>query len=212
MLNIKDLSNPELPNQANYEDALRIALEAFNRKDPARLAANAGARFEDRAVIVPHLDREIMLDLNSMKFTIKGTTDEAPIWLSILTIHYINNASGVAPAGELTHFREFKEGQFYEPAFNQKTKDVLISFYGKDPSPMVAAGRKLGGIIRDLGDASVELAYFPYLPITCIVWRGDDEFPPEAGVLFDKTAELFFSAEDMAVAGQMAVVELIKAS
>jgi len=56
------------------------------------------------------------------------------------------------------------------------------------------------------------LAYFPYLPITCLVWKGDDEFPPEATVLFDETAELFFSAEDMAVAGEMAVLELVKAA
>jgi hypothetical protein len=44
------------------------------------------------------------------------------------------------------------------------------------------------------------------------LWKGDDEFPPEASVLFDETADLFFSAEDMAVAGQMAVLELLKAS
>jgi hypothetical protein len=63
-----------------------------------------------------------------------------------------------------------------------------------------------------MGDAAVELSYFPFVPITCILWKGDEEFPAEAAVLFDETAELFFSAEDMAVAGQMAVLELVKAS
>ena len=62
----------------------------------------------------------------------------------------------------------------------------------------------------DSADAALELPYFPFLPIICMVWKGDEEFPPEASVLFDETAELYFSAEDMAVAAQMAVLELMR--
>jgi len=212
MLNIKDLSRPELPTQDNYEQALKIGLEVFNRKDPGRLAIKAGARFEDRRLIVPHLDRAVVLDVETQRFSIEATGEEAPIWLAILTLHYTNNADGRQPTGNLQHFREFKDGQFYEPAFNRRTKEILIQVFGNDPAPMITAGEKLNGKIVDAGDASVELTYFPCLPITCIVWKGDEEFPPEAAVLFDETADLYFSAEDMAVAGQMAVLELLKAS
>ncbi len=211
MLNIKDLSHPELPKQDNYEQALKIGLEIFSRKDPGRTAEKAGATFEGRSVIVPHLNRKIVLDVDTQRFSIVETGEEAAIWLAILTVHYLNNASGMQPTGNLRHFREFKEGHFYEPAFNRRTRDVLISVFGNDPDLLLGAGRKLHGRIIQTGDAAVELAYFPCLPITCIVWRGDDEFPAEASVLFDETANNFFSAEDMAVAGQMAVLELVKA-
>jgi len=212
MLNIKDLSSPDLPKQDNYEQALKLGLEVFNRKDPGRVADKAAARFQDRRVVLPYLNREIVLDVDTHRFTVMPGGEEAPIWLGILAIHYLNAAEGRQPTGRLTHFREFKEGQFYEPAFNRRTKDVLIAVFGKDPTPMIRAGEKLGGKIVSGGDAAVRLSYFPCLPITCIVWKGDDEFPPEASVLFDETAELFFSAEDMAVAGQMAVLELLKAA
>lgn len=212
MLNIKDLSGPALPKQDNYERALKIGLEAFARKDPGRVAEKAGAEFAQRRIILPHLDRHIVLDVDSRSFTIRETGEESPIWLNILAIHYLNNADGRQPLGKLKHFREFKEGSFYEPAFNRRTRDILIAVFGTNPEPVKEAGRKLGGKIIDSGDAAVELAYFPMLPITCLVWRGDDEFPAEASVLFDETADLFFSAEDMAVAGQMAVLELMKAA
>ncbi len=212
MLNIKDLSHPELPKQDNYEQALKIGLEIFRRKDPGRVAQKAGALFVGRSVIVPHLDRQIVLNADTHRFSIKGTDEEAPIWLSILTIHYLNSADGRQPTGRLKHFREFKEGHFYEPAFNRRTKEILIQVFGKDPSPMIAAARRLNGKILETGDAAAELPYFPCLPITCIIWKGDDEFPAEASVLFDETADLFFGAEDMAVAGQMAVLELLKAA
>lgn len=210
MLNIKDLSRPELPVQDNYEQALRLGLESFQRKAPGRIAVKAGARYEDRCVIVPHLDRELVIDLKSQKFHVKETGEEAPIWLAILTLHYLNNADGRPPTGKLKHFREFKDGHFYEPAFNRRTKEILVSVFGNDPAAMIAAGERLKGEILDTGDAAVRLNYFPYLPITCILWKGDEEFPPEASVLFDESADLYFSAEDMAVAGQMAVLELLK--
>jgi len=212
MITIKDLSQPELPKQDNYEQALRIGLETFGRKDPGRVAQKAGADLVGRTLIIPHLDREIVLDADSHHFSIRQTGEEAAIWLAILTLHYLNNADGRRPSGRLKHFREFKDGHFYEPAFNRRTKDILITVFGKDPAAMVRAGERLKGKILQTGDAAVELMYFPYLPISCILWQGDDEFPPEASVLFDETADFFFSAEDMAVAGQMAVLEMLKAS
>ena len=212
MLNIKDLSRPELPKQDNYEQALRFGLEIFGRKDPGRVAEKAGARMVGRSVIIPHLDREIIFNIDISRFSIKDTEEEAPIWLAILTLHYLNNADGRLPSGRLRHFREFKDGHFYEPAFNRRTRDILISMFGNDPGLMAKAGTKLNGKAIQTGDAAVELPYFPCMPITCILWKGDEEFPPEASVLFDETADLFFSAEDMAVAGQMAVLELLKAA
>ncbi len=212
MLNIRDLSHPELPKQDNYEQALKIALEIFTKKDPGSVAEKARAIFQAKSIIVPHLNRRIMLDLDAQRFSIVETGEEVQMWLAILTIHYLNNATGVRPTGNLKHFREFKEGHFYEPAFNRRTRDALIDVFGNNPSPMLRAGEQLKGKMVQTGDAGVELAYFPCLPITCILWKGDEEFPPEASVVFDETADKFFSAEDMAVAGQMAVLELIKAS
>ncbi len=212
MLNIKDLSRPELPTQDNYEQALKIGLEIFARKDPGRAAEKARAEMMGRSLIIPHLDRSIVLNVDTHRFTIRETGEEAPIWLAILTLHYLNSADGRHPTSKLKHFREFKDGHFYEPAFNRRTKDVLIRVFGEDPAPMIPAAEKLKGKILQTGDASVELPYFPCVPVTCIVWRGDEEFPAEASVLFDETADLFFSAEDMAVAGQMAVLELLRAA
>jgi hypothetical protein len=212
MLNTTDLSSPELPKQDNYEQALKIALEAFLRKDPGRVADKAAAEFVNRCVIVPHLERRIVFDVDSHRFSFMETDQEVPIWLAILTLHYLNNADGRQPIGRLKHFREFKEGHFYEPAFNRRTRDILVSVFGDNPKAMIAGAERLKGKILQTADAAVELAYFPCLPVTCILWQGDEEFPAEASVLFDETADRFFSAEDMAVAGQMVVLELLKAS
>ncbi len=210
MLTVKDVNKLDLPKQDNYERALAIGLEIFSRKDPKWIAEKAGASISDGNLVIPHLNMNILLDLKIQNFTIQETGQEAPIWLSILCLHYLNSAEGSKPTGKLKHFREFKDGVFYEPAFNRRTKEILIAVFGQDPSPMVEAGQTLNGKPLDSGDAAIELPYFPFVPITCVVWKGDDEFPPEASVLFDETAEIYFSAEDMAVAAQMAVLELMR--
>jgi hypothetical protein len=212
MLTVKDFNKLDLPKQDNYEKALEIGLDIFSRKDPAWIANKAGATFSGQNLAVPHLNMLVQLDLETKKFSIQETGAEAPIWLSILCLHYLNSATGEKPRGQLKHFREFKDGAFYEPAFNRRTKEILIAVFGRDPSPMIEAGLALGGKVLDNGDAAIELPYFPFLPITCVVWKGDDEFPPEASVLFDETAGFYFSAEDMAVAAQMAVLELMRRS
>ena len=93
--------------------------------------------------------------MDTQRFSIKETDEEAPIWLAILTLHYLNNADGRQPTSRLKHFREFKDGHFYEPAFNRRTKEILIQVFGKDPAPMIAAARKLKGKVLETGDASV---------------------------------------------------------
>ena len=212
MLTVTDFNKLDLPKQDNYEKALEIGLDIFSRKDPAWIANKAGTTISGHNLAVPHLNMLVQLDLETKKFSIQETGAEAPIWLSILCLHYLNSATGEKPRGRLKHFREFKDGAFYEPAFNRRTKEILIAVFGRDPSPMIEAGLTLGGKVLDNGDAAIELPYFPFLPITCVVWKGDDEFPPEASVLFDETAGFYFSAEDMAVSAQMAVLELMRRS
>jgi hypothetical protein len=185
---------------------LKIGLECSDEKIRAGRRKGQGP-FEPISHC-SHLDRRIASKMDTQRVD-QGNCEETGGYTHL---HYLNNADGRQPTGRLKHFREFKDGHFYEPAFNRRTKEILIQVFGKDPAPMIAAAGKLKGKVLETGDAAVELPYFPCLPITCILWKGDDEFPPEATVLFDETADLFFSAEDMAVAGQMAVLELLKAA
>ncbi|MBW1912080.1 MAG: DUF3786 domain-containing protein, partial [Deltaproteobacteria bacterium] len=49
----------------------------------------------------------------------------------------------------------------------------------------------------------------PLAPLALVLWKGDDEFPPEGNILFDKNISKILSAEDMAWLAGMAVYPLI---
>ena len=61
----------------------------------------------------------------------------------------------------------------------------------------------------EFGDHSVSLLALPKVPVSLILYEGDDEFPPEANILFDKSISLILSAEDTAWLAGMVVYPLI---
>ena len=62
------------------------------------------------------------------------------------------------------------------------------------------------------GDVGFLFRPFPKIPIRMILWQGDDEFPPEANILFDAGVAKILSAEDIAWLAGMVVYRLIALS
>ena len=47
------------------------------------------------------------------------------------------------------------------------------------------------------------------MPMTYILWKGDEEFPATVQLLFDRSVEGYLSLEDIVVVGEMATSRLI---
>jgi hypothetical protein len=66
-----------------------------------------------------------------------------------------------------------------------------------------------GAKLFNQGDFSVVIKALPLVPVALILWKGDEEFPPEGTLLFDKTVSKILSAEDIAWLAGMVVYPLI---
>ncbi|MCL2879589.1 MAG: DUF3786 domain-containing protein, partial [Treponema sp.] len=55
----------------------------------------------------------------------------------------------------------------------------------------------------DNGDAGYRFEFINGLYINLILWEGDDEFPPQAQMLFDDNFVFAFTAEDIAAVGDV---------
>jgi hypothetical protein len=60
------------------------------------------------------------------------------------------------------------------------------------------------------GDAGYRFDFFNGLYMSFLVWAPDDEFPPSAQILFDDNFSMAFTAEDIAVVGDVAIDHLKK--
>jgi hypothetical protein len=74
---------------------------------------------------------------------------------------------------------------------------------------LAAASETLNGKQIASGDAGFEFLFFPKMPVQLIVWEGDEEFAPEASIVFDATIGRIFSPEDIAWLAGMVVYRLI---
>ena len=116
---------------------------------------------------------------------------------AILILDYFTRASGAPLTGDLITYQELPDGLNYVGVFATRTTQPLVANFGQAPERFAAAAPRLGGTPADYGDLAFTFPAFPRVPLTYVLWKGDDEFPPEASILFDSTVSGYLSNDDI---------------
>ena len=136
---------------------------------------------------------------------------EVPLQEQVLILHYLEGCAHRQPTtGKWIAYREIPGASFYFAAFVKRAVDPLKKVFGQDIDRFTLAVDRLGGGKPiEPGDAGVEFTVFPHIPIQLILYAGDDEFPPEANILFDQSIGSLLSPEDVAWLAGMVVYRLM---
>lgn len=138
---------------------------------------------------------------------------EIPVHTRLLLIHYLIYAKDTAAVtGEEIPFHSIRGVSHFEAAFIRETIPPLKKAFEGHTDRFIQSGKALHGTICTYGDASVRLQLFPLIAITYILWEGDDEFPMNINVLFDKGITDCTHPEDVPVLGSYGAKQLIEAS
>ena len=128
----------------------------------------------------------------------------------ILILHYFTLAEGTPAVGRLITYKQIPGGISYYPAFSQRAIAPLVNRFGQNPELLISAAAKLGGREADYGDMSVTVNAFDYVPITLVLWRGDEELAPNGNILFDANISDYLSTEDVTVLSETIIWKLVK--
>jgi hypothetical protein len=129
---------------------------------------------------------------------------------AVLILHYLIGLlqHGFHTSGEWISFKETRDGKLFWPAFQESAIKSLVQSFQSDPEGLIRAMQeRLGGRKVEGGDVAVELVTFPGVLVRLIFWKGDEELPPEASLLFDRGLTEIYSTEDVAVLLLLAVVQ-----
>lgn len=200
----------------NNKDAVPLAhyQARFAALDPEESARRCALAFDTDAgaFLVPVLNHPLRIAWPGFSITPQRPEECPPILLSapsqILMIRYLNEGVHAAPTGRFLTYREFPWGEVYDSNFQGRCVKRLAASFGSRLADFARGAERLGGTRLDLGDCSYELAFLPDFAIRLIVRAGDDEFPPTAQFLFSDNIALAFSAEDLAVVGEVAITAL----
>jgi hypothetical protein len=196
------------PRDSSYSAAEEKAWEDLIHLDSKNIAKNSLAGYDGRTFTLTVLDEVVEVDKWEGLVTSTARHDK---FFEILVLHYLIGCHAGGPDGELVLFRQLKGGDAYNDTFHRRVNDRLAKAFGEDPEALARAGGRLNGTKRSKGNASVELLLFPKVPVTVIVWRGDEEVPASSTILFDRSIGGIFPTEDVAVAGSFIVEKLVRA-
>ena len=76
--------------------------------------------------------------------------------------------------------------------------------------PLPAAAETVGGVKIDVGDCGYAFQVLPRVQLAIVYWLGDEEFPPQAQVLFDAAASHYLPVDGLALLGSDLVRRLLK--
>jgi len=199
--------------EAAYRDAFELAKKQLLALDITQVCAYSGARLIAQSPIpkleLLYLNSPIFLELPSCDFSTANSI-EVHIWDQILLLHYLANAKSESTISRQIGFKELKSAALYYQLFEARCLKQLIKAFGSQPDLLVETAQALGGQILQTGDAGVRLQVLPKIPISCVLWKADDEFPASASILFESTIEQYLSAEDIVVMCQRMVLKLLK--
>lgn len=107
----------------------------------------------------------------------------------LMVLVYLTEAKEIKPTHTWISEKDLKGGSTFFRGPHSLQVEELEDLYGKDPDAFLKAGKKLGGNEILYGDKGFALEVLPKVPLAYILWKGDEEFPPKIGVLFDSTIE-----------------------
>lgn len=200
--------------QTNYRPALELAQRSLRSLDPVAVAERSGAEVihleSSQELRLRLLGREYCIPLPEALVYDLATGSEAGTSTTLVILHYLATADGSPVSRQWIPFRSLPGGNVYERAFRQQCLDPLISTFGSAPEAMPPAAEALAGVKATLGDVSYLFQALPHLPMTCVLWLGDEEQGAEANLLFDAVAPHYLPTEDLAALGRMLAFGLIR--
>jgi hypothetical protein len=158
---------------------------------------------------VPFLGRDFQITHPGCSFA--DTADPAapiPLQEQVLILHYLQR-SQPRLSGRWIAYREIPGAGFYFGAFVKRAVEPLKKVFGSNAQAFQKAAAKLSGKPIETGSAGFEFKVLPFAPLRMILWEGDDEFPPEANILFDDSVGGYLSPEDAAWLASLTVYRLM---
>jgi len=186
-------------------------LAGLDRQKTSQRAKCQYHRSPERYVI-KLLNTEYVVNLAAQQiFSTQPGSEPAEFLEQLCLLAYLINAKDLPLTDKLVSAESLPGGEFFFRGPHLLPTQKLEETFGDKPDLLYEAGTRLNAGRRDFGDASVQLLVLPRIPLTFVIWAGDEEFPARASILFDETAGCHLLLDALLAATNLAVDALVKA-
>jgi len=193
--------------------AYKLACERLaGIKDIEQQCHNTGTQYiaSEKTVIIDHLNQSYRISYPDGEVSPANGDEAVPIKDKILILDYFTRAKGTPLSDKKITYKELHDGINYFATFSKRTIQPLVTFFGGEPEQLLKTARILGGQRADYGDTAVTINAFSRVPVTIVLWKGDDEFAPEGSLLFDSTISDYLTNDDIHTLCENIVWKLVR--
>lgn len=197
--------------EQGFELSYRLAREQLARiGDIQEQCRKSSAQYiSPHEVVLNYLNQPYRIMIPSGEVLLENDSADVPLRDKILILHYFTGAKGTPATGKLIAYKQLHGGVSYFPAFSQRAVGPLVKNFGTKPELLKKAAAILGGREAQHGDVSVTINGFDRVPITLVLWAGDEEVAPNGSILFDANISDYLSTEDVTVLSETIVWKLV---
>ena len=178
-----------------YTNAVNLGKEALEKLDPQEVCANSGVMWDDGEYIIPWMGESVRFN--------DGKIEEQIIWYHYLTAKGPRDMKG----GYIT-YKQVPGGAIYNDNFIKRAVKPMVKAFSYDLDGFLKRGEMMGGWQIPMGHMAFTLKLLPYVPLTYVIWQGDDEVPASGNILYDETAPEWLCAEDLVVVASLPVYKM----
>ena len=179
--------------------------ERFRNLDPAEAAARTGAKWDGKEFYLNLLGREYAIAHPDYALRALDGGNLPPLPTQTFLLRYLMESKQVSWSGQWKTFREMPWGEMYIKPYTGRVLTRAAFTFGFRLDAFRAACEKIGATALKHGDAGYQFNLIGDFMIQILVWEGDDEFPPNAQVIYSDNFADGFAAEDRVVAGDILI-------
>ncbi|MBO5868212.1 MAG: DUF3786 domain-containing protein, partial [Oscillospiraceae bacterium] len=190
----------------NHKEEVPFAYyeEKFRALDPADATARlAGIGWGGGCFSVKLLGREFQISHPDYAITAADGGAVPPLPTQTFLLRYLLECKDVTWGGQWKTFREMPWGELYIKPYTGRVLTRAAFTFGTRLDAFRAAAEKMGATAVPHGDAGYLFELVGGYRMQILAWAGDEEFPPNAQILYSDNFADGFAAEDRVVAGDI---------
>ena len=180
--------------------------EKFRTLEPETVAQRLrDVKWDGKEFFVSLLGREFAIAHPDYAIRVTDGGKLPPLPTQTFLLRYLLESRDVSWAGQWKTFREMPWGEMYIKPYTGRVLTRAAFTFGTRVAAFKAAAEKMGAESVKHGDAGYRFDLIGGYQMQILVWEGDDEFPPNAQVLYSDNFADGFAAEDRVVAGDILI-------
>ena len=179
--------------------------EQFAALAPEAAVARMGAKWDGKEFYVNLMGKTYAI--SHPVYAIRGVDGGAlpPLSVQTFLLRYLLESKSTPWGGTWKTFREMPWGEMYIKPYTGRVLTRAAFTLGTRVAAFKAAAEKMGATALKHGDAGYQFNLIGNYQMQIMVWEGDEEFPPNAQVIYSDNFETGFAAEDRVVAGDILI-------